>query len=390
MSYFTLPDLGEGLLEVEIAEWFIKEGDTVNVDQVIVAVETAKALVDIPSPEAGVVSRLYGDVGDIIHTGDPLLEFATENEAVTGTVIGTTNKAVKESSQHPGDQGSVVGEMPVNNVVHSEQAKSVGGTGLSSLGIKATPAVRALARRLDVDISVITPTGPNGTVSSTDVERVSKILSEVGKLQALKGVRRAMAITLSKAHAEVVPVTLNEDADIHLWAKSQDITARLIRAMVIACEKEPALNAWYDSHSIGRRLIKQVHIGIAVDSKEGLFVPVIRDVDKLTAIALRDSINNMKEAIHKRSVSPEALRGHTITLSNFGAMGGRYANPVVVPPTVAILGAGSAREEVKAVNGEISVRRCLPLSLTFDHRAVTGGEGCRFLMAVINDLEHEV
>jgi len=374
MSIFKLPDLGEGLPEAEISEWLIKEGDTVELDQAIVSVETAKALIEIPSPQSGIVTKFFGQEGDIIHTGDPLLEFSG-NE--------TKTKSKKSTS----DQGSVVGEMPVSNSVHNESAQSIAGHGKNATGLKATPAVRALARRLDVELSVITPTGPNGTITTKDVERVSKILSEVGKLQPLKGVRRAMATTMANAHAEVVAVTLNEDADIAAWTDTEDTTTRLIRAIVSACKAVPALNAWYDSHSIGRRIIKQVHLGIAIDTDDGLFVPVIRDVDNISNQQLRENIDKLKVGLKSRTILPEQLRGHTITLSNFGGIGGRYANPIVVPPTVAILGAGTARDEVIVSNGEIKIHKRIPLSLTFDHRAVTGGEACRFIVATIKDLE---
>ncbi len=378
MRIFKLPDLGEGLQEAEIAEWYVKEGDQVKEDQVIVAVETAKALVDIPSPQDGTIAKLFGESGDIIQTADPLVEFVSDD---------TSAASEQSKALPPTDQGSVVGEMPVSNTVVSERAQSVGGTGKSSSGHKATPSVRALARRMDVDLSVITPTGPNNTITSSDVERVAKILTDVGKLEILKGVRRAMAITMTHAHAEVVPVTINDDADIESWHQLQDTTIRLIRAMVSACKQEPELNAWYDSHSIGRRLIKQVHLGIAVDTKDGLFVPVIKEVETISFSDLRKQIDQLKVALENRSVPPEQLRGHTITLSNFGGIGGRYANPVVVPPTVAILGAGSIRPEAVAIDGELKVHRRIPLSLTFDHRAVTGGEACRFLAAAIKDLE---
>lgn len=378
MRIFKLPDLGEGLQEAEIAKWYVKEGDQVKEDQVIVAVETAKALVDIPSPQDGTIVKLFGEAGDIIQTADPLVEFVSDDTSATSE----QSKALP-----PTDQGSVVGEMPVSNTVVSERAQSVGGTGKSSSGHKATPSVRALARRMDVDLSVITPTGPNNTITSSDVERVAKILTDVGKLEILKGVRRTMAITMTHAHTEVVPVTINDDADIESWHQLQDTTIRLIHAMVSACKQEPALNAWYDSHSIGRRLIKQVHLGIAVDTKDGLFVPVIKEVETISFSDLREKIDQLKVALENRSVPPEQLRGHTITLSNFGGIGGRYANPVVVPPTVAILGAGSIRPEAVAIDGELKVHRRIPLSLTFDHRAVTGGEACRFLAAVIKDLE---
>ena len=182
-------------------------------------------------------------------------------------------------------------------------------------------------------------------------------------------------------------VTITDDADIDAWQPNEDITFRLIRAIVLACQAEPALNAWYDSHSLGRRVIEKIDLGIAVDTEDGLFVPVLRDVANRSRDDLRRGLEALKKDVKARTVPPEELRGYTITLSNFGTFGGRYADPVVVPPTVAILGAGRIRPEVVAVDGQPVVHRLLPLSLTFDHRAVTGGEAGRFLMVVINDLQ---
>ncbi|VAW62906.1 Dihydrolipoamide acyltransferase component of branched-chain alpha-keto acid dehydrogenase complex [hydrothermal vent metagenome] len=375
MSIFKLPDLGEGLPEAEIVEWFIKEGDTVEADKNIVSMETAKAIVDIPSPQAGKITRLFGAPGDIIHTGDPLLEFA-------GDEAGTEEAEVEK------DTGTVVGEIPTGGEIYTEQPQQFSSSG-RDVGIKATPAVRALARRMDVDLSMVSPSGPNDTIIATDIERVAGILQQVGKLEPLRGVRRAMANAMSHAHAEVASVTLNDDADIGAWADAYDVTIRLVRAMVKASKAEPSLNAWYDSHSMGRRLIKQVHMGIAVDTDQGLFVPVIENVNDLSDAQLREQINMLKEQLVSRKLPAESLRGNTITLSNFGAIGGRYANPVIVPPTVAILGAGRICKEPVAVGDKVEVHKRMPLSLSFDHRAVTGGEATRFMVAVIDDLEKE-
>lgn len=383
MTVFKLPDLGEGLPEAEIVEWFVKEGDEVSMDQIIVSMETAKAIVDIPSPQTGRITKLYGQAGEIIHTGDPLLEFSPDVEQ--------SDETQGESQQSHRESSSVVGELPEAQETVQETAQSVSPNhGQGHLGVKATPAVRALARRYDIDLSVVTPSGPDGTVKATDVERVVKIFSEVGELRPLKGVRRAMAKSMTQSHAEVVPVTLNDDADISHWSRDADITVRLIRAMVSACADEPALNSWYDSHSIGRRLIKQVHLGLAVDSKEGLFVPVIRDVGSIHAELLRDKIATIKQLIEQRKISPEDLRGNTITLSNFGSLGGKYANPIIVPPTVSILGAGRSYSQLALKGGKTVELTMLPLSLTFDHRAVTGGEAGRFLQTVIKDLESKI
>lgn len=377
MSIFKLPDLGEGLTEAEIVEWFVKEGDTVEVDKNIVAMETAKAIVDLPAQQSGKIIKLYGSAGDIIQTGDPLLEFEDKD---------SNNKS--ESQLNIKDSGTVVGEIKTGDELYSE--KPQGFTSVArNVGIKATPAVRALARRMDVDLSVVSPSGPNSTIIAKDIERVAKILQQVGKIEPLKGVRRAMANTMAKAHSEVVSVTLNDDADINSWSGSEDITIRLIRAMIVACEREPSLNAWYDNHSVGRRLIKQVHLGIAVDTELGLFVPVIKNADKYSSGDLREKINDLKTDLSERKLSPESLRGNTITLSNFGGIGGRYANPVIVPPTVAILGAGRLCKEPVAVGEKVEIHQRIPLSLSFDHRSVTGGEACRFLVAVIEDLQRE-
>lgn len=369
MNIFKLPDLGEGLPEAEIVEWFISEGDSVTTDQVLVAMETAKAIVEIPSPSTGVITKLYGSVGDIIHTGDPLLEFE-QNEL--------TNNSNHEASN------SVVGEISTDRKQMHERA--VASSGSSHIGVKATPAVRALARRHDIDLAVITPSGPDGTIKASDVERVVKIYANVGQLQPLKGVRRAMAKTMALAHAEVVPVTIIDDADICQWSKNTDVTVRLVRAILFACKTEPNLNAWYDSHSIARRLLKQVHLGLAVDTKDGLFVPVINDVAQYDDAHLRDKISEIKTLVTSRKIPANQLRGNSITLSNFGSIGGKYANPIVVPPTVAIIGAGRCFNKLVLVNGEVQEHPVLPLSLTFDHRAATGAEAARFMQALIKDL----
>lgn len=165
------------------------------------------------------------------------------------------------------------------------------------------------------------------------------------------------------------------------------MTLRLIRTMVVACRAEPAINAWYDSHAVGRRVLEQIHLGIAVDTEDGLFVPVLRDVANRDPAGFRKALEALREAVRARTIAPEDLRGYTIALSNFGPFAGRYANPLVIPPTVAILGAGRIRAAAVAVGGNTMVHRILPVSITFDHRAVTGGEATRFLGVVLDDLK---
>lgn len=364
MNIFKLPDLGEGLVDAEIINWHVKPGDDVKTGQLLVSVETAKAIVDIPSPATSKVVRLFGEEGEIMSIDDPLVEFEGESSTDSGTVVGE----VKSGSQ-----------------VVKESAREVTTT-TGQRGLKLTPAVRALAQRLEVELSIITPTGPHGTITVNDVQRVAKILAEVGPMEPLRGARRAMARTMAQAHAEVVPVTLYDLADIETWPEQEDVSIRLIQAIISGCQAEPSLNSWFDAHALGRRLLEKIHLGIAMDTDNGLFVPVVKDIAQFSADELRVEMDRLKSAVADRSINPEELRGHTFTLSNFGTLAGRFANPIVVPPAVAILGAGHIYQDVVPENGIAVIHRILPLSLTFDHRSVTGGEASRFLNTVVHSL----
>ncbi|MEX3936556.1 dihydrolipoamide acetyltransferase family protein [Paraburkholderia phymatum] len=368
MKIFKLPDLGEGLQEAEIVEWHVKSGDEVRADQPLLSVETAKAIVDIPSPQSGRIAKLFGQTGDIVHLGAPLVAFEGEADDAA-------------------DAGTVVGHMEVGqHVVQESPAPTTSGVGAGGV-IKAIPAARALARKLDVDLSMVTPSGPEGIITAADVQRVAKILGELGPPEVLRGVRRAMAHNMARAHSEVAAATVIDDADIHAWPPRTDVTIRLIRALVAGCRAEPGLNAWFDGHTGRRHVLEKIDLGIAVDLPDGLFVPVLRNVAHRDAADLRGGLDRMRADIRARKIPPEEMRGNTITLSNFGMIAGKYAAPVVVPPTVAILGAGRIHEQVVAAEGVPAVHRILPLSLTFDHRVVTGGEAARFLAATIADLQ---
>ncbi len=365
MKIFKLPDLGEGLQDAEVIEWHVAVGDDVTVDQPLLSVETAKAIVEIPSPQAGRVLEQFAGIGEIVPVGGPLIEFSAGDD---------------ERS----DAGTVVGRVEPARQVDVDVPATVGQ---AAVGIKVVPAVRALAKKLGVDLSVVTPTGPNETISAKDVQRVARILAEVGPMEPLRGVRRAMASSMSQAHAEVTKVTVSDDANIQSWHGRDDITLRLIQAIIAACTAEPSLNVWYDSRAVGRRVLEKIHLAIAVDTPDGLFAPVLRDVANRDLADLRAALEKIKQDVRQRTTPPAEMRGSTFTLSNFGAFGGRYADPIVVPPTVAILGAGRVRDEVVPVDGQPAIRPILPLSLSFDHRAVTGGEATRFLTAVVRALE---
>ncbi|CAE6813938.1 dihydrolipoamide acetyltransferase family protein [Paraburkholderia haematera] len=368
MKVFKLPDLGEGLQEAEIVEWHVKSGDEILADQPLLSVETAKAIVEIPSPQSGRIAKLFGQPGDVVHLGAPLAAFEGEADEA--------------------DAGTVVGHMQVGqHVVPETPAVPGSGMGAGAGVIKAIPAARALARKLDVDLAMVTPSGPEGVITAADVQRVAKVLAELGPPEVLRGVRRAMAQNMARAQSEVAAATVIDDADIHAWPPDTDVTIRLIRALVAGCRAEPGLNAWFDGHTGRRHVLEKIDLGIAVDLPDGLFVPVLRNVALRDPADLRGGLDRMRADIRARKIPPDELRGNTITLSNFGMIAGKYASPIVVPPTVAILGAGRIHEQVVAEAGVPAVHRILPLSLTFDHRVVTGGEAARFLAATMADLQ---
>lgn len=367
MNIFNLPDLGEGLPDAEIHEWFVKEGDVVSLDQPLVSMETAKAVVDVPCPQAGTIIKCFGKPGDIIKTGEPLVAFAAEESVRV-------------------DKGTVVGHLEESNEVGEDHF--IIGSASTHTRVKATPAVKLFAKKMGIDLIGLNGTGDQGFITRDDVQReLDKNSKPPEGFEPLRGVRRAMLASMTQSHQEVVPVSIFDEADIHQWTAQSDISVRLIQAICFACNKEPALNAWYDGKHQARKLFKQVDLGLAMDSDDGLFVPVIHHAEQKSDKELRQMINEYKLAVRERSVPAEHLKGATITLSNFGKFAGRYASPIIVPPMVAILGVGRLYETAVSQDGKIASHRVLPLSLSFDHRAVTGGEATRFLAAIMESLQ---
>ena len=409
MTTFNLPDLGEGLAEAEIVTWHVKLGDRVKVDQPMLAVETAKAVVEVPSPYSGVIRALHGAPGEMIATGAPLVEF--DVDASPASLRAAPAKAPERPAAD--DSGTVVGSMPATSeveLVETAVAGSAGGAARER--VRAAPAVRALAKRLGVDLARVAGSGRGGLITVDDVMTVSGPTSlhtaaavtalktapataraaasaPSGEPEKLRGLRRAMAQSMSLARDSVTNCTLFDDADLHRWRPGEDFTTRLLRAIAVGCRAEPGLNAWYDGENQSRRLLARIDVAMAVDTPDGLLVPVIRDVGGRDAAELRRDVDRLKRVARDRTVAPEDLRDFTFMLSNFGMLAGRYATPVVVPPVVAILGAGRLSHDVVAVMGGIETHLRMPLSLTFDHRCVTGGEAARFLAALMRDLARD-
>lgn len=373
MKTFRLPDLGEGIHEAEIVDWHVGAGDNVVADQPLLSVETDKAVVEIPSPWPGRIAALHGVVGDIVHTGDPIVEFA------------------EAGAEGGDDAGAIVGEVAASQKPPRNRARKPAASApreASGAGSRAMPAVRRLAERLGVDLAKVPGTGPGGVIVQADVERVAGGAALAGQgFRSLRGVRRAMARNMSLAGREIVPATVHDEVDVDAWPETPAVTARLVRALCAAAKAEPALNVTFDGRIPARRMNDTVDIGIAVDTDDGLIVPVMRDAGRFTGGDLEDEVRRLVDLARTRRAVPADLEHPTITLSNFGGIAGRHANLVVVPPQVAILGAGRlAPAVVPGPDGSPAVRRVMPLSLTFDHRAVSGGEAARFLSVLMADL----
>ncbi|MDD7804905.1 MAG: dihydrolipoamide acetyltransferase family protein [Endozoicomonas sp. (ex Botrylloides leachii)] len=359
MKFFYLPDLGEGIPEADIVKWHVSEGSDVKEDQIIVSVETAKAVVDVPSPVTGVIAKLCGEPGETILTGEPLVEFVSDSD--DGTVVGKLTQGHEDNNS---EEDFIIGSPPVD-----DKNYQIGGK-LPSADLAA------LARRYHIDFN------KNNRRMSPPSQYT------LAQPEPLQGVRKHMARLMTTAHDEVVAVTLFDNADIEHWQGKRDITVSLIQAVIVACQAEPALNAWFDGATMSRQLHDSVHLGIAVDSSDGLFVPVIRSAETLPDKKVRAEIDRLREGVKNRSLPVNELQGATITLSNFGVFAGSYATPIVVPPSVCIIGAGKLCERIVSINKQPESHRILPLSLSFDHRAATGGEASRFLKAIIDYLEN--
>lgn len=399
MTTFNLPDLGEGLPEAEIVAWLVKEGDHVELDQPMLSVETAKAVVEVPSPYTGTIARLHAKAGDTVQTGKPLVDFDLPAGAAAQSASGQRPAASGQPAGPTAGQGMVVGHMASSDEEFVDRAIA-GGTRrrASQERVRAAPAVRILAKRLGVQLISCRATGRHGLISVDDVLNVANIgtararavtpgVPGLTDADRLRGARKAMSNSMSLSRDEVAMCTIFDDADIEAWGSNRaDITPRLIRAIVAGAQAEPGLNALFDPAGPSRKIMEQVHLAIAVDTSEGLIVPVLKDVGAQSTEQLRAALNGLKERTRNRTVAPDEMRDYTFTLSNFGTLAGRYATPLVVPPTVAILASGKLQRDVVAGETGPEIHTRLPLSLTFDHRCITGGEACRFLAAVIADL----
>ncbi len=380
---FDLPDVGEGLVNAEIVTWHVTPGDRVVEGQPLVSVETDIAVVEIPAPRSGQVVRCVGKSGDQVNVGDLLAEFESEIEdpgAVVGELVRTQSPPAP-SRLH--SRSRAENQFSAKN--SSRRARPVGDP-LGAM-VRASPAARRRARELGVDLAQAKATGPGGVVQVGDVEALLSVSDDSS--EPLSGVRRAMARRMADAGARVVPATVTGEAEITAWLADARPLIRLIQAVVKACGAVPELNAAFDDRRFTLSRPPVVNLGLAMETEQGLFVPVISAAESLGPEELASEVDRLRAAVRSREVSQNELRGQTITVSNFGAVAGRHATMVVVPPQVAIVGAGRAFPQPMLDGETVRAGRVLPLTVTFDHRAVTGNEACRFLEAMINQLEQE-
>ncbi len=428
-SHFILPDLGEGVHEAELIKWRVSVGDTVQEHQTLAEMETDKALVEVPSPWTGVIQSLNGSEGDIINVGSILVNYEVGGEEPQSPVDSPT----AETTDAPPDTGCVVGQVDDSMSVPASFARTTPES-TTNVGTKAsaTPAVRRIAKEKNVDINQVTPTGRGGRVTASDVEshdtkdsvapvpqrtkgpitpviepapaadlatRVSVPQEGVSERIPFRGIRRKIAEALTNSLQKAAHFQVIDEADVTLLDKKRKALSELMgrklsllpflmSAVTKALKKHPTMNSTVDDFVEEILLHSNVHLGCAVDTDNGLMVPVIKNSDKLSPIQLADETARLAKACRDRSIPREELSGGTFTISNVGSYGGMFATPIINYPEVGILAVGRSKERVLTKDGAFYAGLVLPLSLSCNHCVVDGAEGARFLRTICNLLEN--
>ena len=406
---FKFPDVGEGITEGELVEWLVKEGDTVKQDQALAKVETDKALIDLPSPQEGIILKLHVKSGNVIKVGQVLV------------TLGNKGDPVPLANEEKHDSLGVVGQLEVSDKILPISTKETTRQS-SPPRIKALPAVRALAEEKGIDLATITPTGSQGQITRQDVLNATKRFSSprsqpteskepAVKIQMkfdfygpidhipIKGIRKSIVKKMQESWQNTVPVTHMDEVDItelveirekeKIKAEKKDIKLTympfIIKALIEALKEHPALNASLEEEEI--ILKKYYNMGIAVDTEDGLIVPVIKGADQKNILTLAREIQNIAEKTKERKIDIADLKGGTFTITNIGSLGGVFATPIINYPECAILGIGKTQELPRYEGEKIVKKTILPLFLTFDHRIVDGAEAARFMNKVKESLQ---
>lgn len=412
---FRLPDVGEGIAEAEIVEYLVNVGDTIKADQNVIRIETDKAVVELPSPFDGEVVEIPNKPGDTVRVGDPLL--VVETKAAAKPAPPRREEARREE---PRPLPALKPPKPAKRLPEAPPAQEV------TRRVLATPHTRRLAREMGVDISTITGSGRAGRVTDEDVrEAASRKAAPPPKAPTaaavvppatagfdfekygptrrvpLKGVRKRTAEVMARSWSTVPHVTHFDEADVtellgvvererNLAEQRQiklTILSFLTKAVANALQRFPQFNASLDE-ATGDLVYKEYfNVGFATDTEAGLMVPVIRDVDKKSILQIAGELQELSRKARDRSIELEQMRGGTFTISNVGALGGRWATPIIVHPEVAILCSLRARKQAVVRNDEIVIRTIMPLTISFDHRVLDGADAARFMTHIVAQLE---
>ena len=367
-AVFRLPDLGEGLTEAEVVSWRVAEGDTVHVDQVVVEVETAKALVEVPIPFAGTVLRLHAPAGTSLAVGEPLISVG---ESGSGNVLIGYGTAPAP----PSKRSRAARPAPAPLVI--------------------SPLVRKLAKDNGIDVARLTPSGGHGVLLRRDVEQ-ALTPADVTRIP-LTGMRRTVAEKLTRSRTEIPDATtwVDVDATALLAAKAElqskiSLLALLARFCIAGLRRFPALNSTVDTARAEIVQHHHVHLGFAAQTERGLMVPVVHEADRMTTTELSTELARLTDLARMGSLPPASLTGGTFTLNNYGVFGVDGSTPIINHPEAALLGVGRIIDKPWAVNGELAVRKVTQLSLTFDHRVCDGGVAGGFLRFVADCVERPI
>jgi pyruvate dehydrogenase E2 component (dihydrolipoamide acetyltransferase) len=419
---FRLPDIGEGLTEAEIVRWLVPEGERVEADQPVVEVETDKAVVEIPSPYAGTVLRHGGAEGETIAVGAVLVVIGEEGDAGHAPGPGSGEASARPVDTAPEPVAAHTAAPIVGSLSEDAETLQTGGPAVTTEQVppvKALPIVRKLARDMGVDIGLIRGSGPEGRVTREDVLTAASSSAPAPAGEApvsapaptpaafpsaapgqderrpMSRLRRTIAANMTKSWAEIPHVTTFDavDASRLLQVRSAlgsrhemkiPLEALVVRAVIPALERFPEFNAQLEGDDL--IVHGSHHIGIAVDTPDGLIVAVIRDAGPMGVLDLASEVGRLGTGARARSLAMDELGGQTFTISNIGAVGGGQGTPIIPYGTTAILSIGRAEDGVVAKEGEPVVVPVMPLSLSYDHRVIDGAQGRRFMQLVMENL----
>jgi 2-oxoisovalerate dehydrogenase E2 component (dihydrolipoyl transacylase) len=417
---FTLPDLGEGLTESEIVSWRVAVGDLVELNQIIAEVETAKALVELPSPFAGVVAKLYEQPGATVQVGSPIVAFEVDDGAPAAesptasaeraapaernaVLVGYGPKVEGDTAPKRKARKASSAATSAHDRTTAPEPSPVAESGnAGATRPKSTPPVRKLAADLGVDLATVTGTGDGGLVTRDDVLAASSgAASSTTSLSAeretripIKGVRKHTAAAMVSSAFTAPHVTEFLTVDVTPTVELLDslkarfpnhklgILAIVAKALCIAAARTPSINSRWDEAANEIVQFGYVNLGIAAATPRGLVVPNLKDADRMSLLELADSLAELTATARAGTTTPAALSGGTISITNIGVFGIDAGTPILNPGEAAILAMGAIRRQPWEHKGEIALRSVMTLSLSFDHRLVDGEQGSRFLADV--------